>query len=99
LERMSAQTGCDEVLFANERGELTEGTRTNVFVRRGERLFTPPISCGLLDGTLRQEIISCFRNKVTETVLHRSDLAIADEVLLGNSVRGLMSALPVESAS
>ena len=38
------ERGLDEVLFFNERGELTEGSRSNVFVRRGDLLLTPPVT-------------------------------------------------------
>ncbi|MFL6708800.1 MAG: chorismate-binding protein, partial [Massilia sp.] len=37
-------------LFFNERGELTEGGRSNVFVRVDGRWLTPPLACGLLPG-------------------------------------------------
>ena len=45
------QTGCDEVVFLNKKGELTEGTRTNLFLELDGRLFTPAPTCGLLPGT------------------------------------------------
>jgi para-aminobenzoate synthetase/4-amino-4-deoxychorismate lyase len=91
--RLARATGCDEALFVNERGELTEGSRTNIFVRRGGRLFTPPLSCGLLDGVLRRELIET--GQCEEAVLTPAVLAIADEVLLGNSLRGFIQAEPV----
>jgi para-aminobenzoate synthetase/4-amino-4-deoxychorismate lyase len=90
LERLSRETGCDEVLFLNERGELTEGSRTNLFLERGGRLLTPPLSSGLLDGTLRRELLATGRAQ--EAVLTLEDLARAEHVFLGNSVRGLLLA-------
>jgi para-aminobenzoate synthetase/4-amino-4-deoxychorismate lyase len=95
LDRLRNATGCDEVLFVNERGELTEGSWTNLFVRRGGMLLTPPVACGLLDGTLRRELLETRLGEVVEAVLRPADLDSADEVLLGNSVRGLLPALPV----
>ncbi|MCK5558265.1 MAG: aminotransferase class IV, partial [Candidatus Hydrogenedentes bacterium] len=44
--------GVDEIIFMNERGEITEGTITNVFADFGEGLVTPPLSCGVLPGIL-----------------------------------------------
>lgn len=82
--------GCDEVLFRNERGELTEGAWTSLFIRRGARLLTPAVDCGLLDGTLRRELLAS--GAAEEAVLHPHDLETADAVLFGNSVRGLMPA-------
>jgi para-aminobenzoate synthetase/4-amino-4-deoxychorismate lyase len=87
-ERLAAETGCDEVLFRNERGELTEGSFTNLFVERNGRLLTPPLHCGLLNGTLRQRLLA---ETAEEAVLFPEDLATG-RVYLGNSVRGLIHA-------
>jgi len=94
-ERLAAETGCDEALFVNERGELTEGSYTSLFVERGGRLLTPPLSCGLLDGTLRRELLERPDGRVSERILYPRDLAESDAVFLGNSVRGLLRARPV----
>lgn len=80
--------GVDEVVFLNERGEIVEASTTNVFIRSGGRLQTPPLASGALDGCLRRSLIedgSCI-----EAVLRLEDLKRADAVFLGNSLRGLM---------
>lgn len=82
----------DEAVFVNERGALTEGSRTNIFVRRGGILLTPPLSCGLLGGILRATLLE--EGRCREAELTPGDLAAADEVLLGNSLRGLIRAVP-----
>ena len=84
--------GCDEVLFLNERGELAEGSRTNVFLERDGRLVTPPLSSGALPGTLRRALIEDEPRVATEAVLTLKDLESAMRVLFGNSVRGLQQA-------
>ncbi len=94
-ERLAARTGCDEVLFVNERGELTEASYANVFIERRGRLLTPPLSAGLLDGTLRRDLIDSAGSHVEERILYPADLDDADAVWLGNSVRGLRRAIPV----
>ncbi len=83
---------CDEVLFVNERGVLTEGCRTNIFVQRNGRLLTPPLDDGVLNGCLRRELIES--GQCVETTLYPDDLATADAVYLGNSLRGLIEAVP-----
>jgi len=98
LARLAAVTGCDEVIFRNEHGELTEGSRTNLFIERAGRLLTPPVACGLLDGTLRQALFNDPRTAIEESILFSDDLATADRVFLGNSVHGLMRALPADEA-
>ena len=95
LARLKAETGCDEVIFANGHGELTEGSYTNLFVERGGRLFTPPIASGLLDGTLRRSLFADPATDIVEEVLRPEDLARADAVYLGNSLRGLLRAQPI----
>lgn len=82
--------GIDEVVFRNERGELTEGSITNLFLERDGTLVTPALSSGLLPGTLRAELIAA--GKAGEAVLTLDDLESADAIWLGNSVRGLIRA-------
>lgn len=88
--------GAGEVVFRNERGELTEGSFTNLFVERGGVLLTPPLSSGLLPGTLRAELLA--NGKAREQVLTMDDLANADAIYLGNSVRGLVTAEWIDTA-
>ncbi len=79
-----------EVIFLNERGELTEGSFTSLFIERDGALLTPPLSSGLLPGVLRQKLIK--NGTAKEAVLELNDLMTADMVYLGNSLRGLMPA-------
>jgi para-aminobenzoate synthetase/4-amino-4-deoxychorismate lyase len=95
LVRLAALTGCDEAIFMNERDELAEGSRTNLFVRRGGVLVTPPLDTGVLDGVLRRELIET--GKCHEGVLTVDDLR--GEVFLGNSLRGLIAAHPVHASA
>lgn len=81
--------GFDEILFLNERGELAEGSRTNIFVEREGVLLTPPVSSGALPGCLRAELIDSGRAR--EAVLTLGDLA-GGTLYLGNSLRGLLRA-------
>jgi para-aminobenzoate synthetase/4-amino-4-deoxychorismate lyase len=81
------EQGFAEVIFLNEKGEVTEGARSNVFVRRNGRLLTPPIRCGLLNGTYRQRVLE-ERTDACEQVLYAEDLQEADEVFICNSIRG-----------
>jgi 4-amino-4-deoxychorismate lyase len=79
----------DEVLFLNERDEVCEGARTNVFLVRDGGLLTPPLACGLLPGTLRAHLLAM--GAVRESLLRREDFA-DEEFLMGNSLRGLTRA-------
>ena len=78
----------DDVLFFNERSELTEGTIHNVFVVKNGVWQTPPVACGLLAGTYRAHILR-RRPKAREAILTQDDLTRAESVYLCNSVRGM----------
>jgi para-aminobenzoate synthetase/4-amino-4-deoxychorismate lyase len=86
--------GADEVIFRNERGELTEGSFTNLFIEKNGELLTPALVCGLLPGTLREQLLQ--RGEAREAILTLRDLEAADKIFLGNSVRGLVRAERVE---
>ncbi|AVF03629.1 MULTISPECIES: aminodeoxychorismate synthase component I [Devosia] len=93
-QRAHEAHGLDELVFTNERGEVTEGSFTNLFIKRGDRLFTPPLTSGVLPGTLRAELLAT--GQAEERVLGLADLRAADAIWLGNSVRGLVRAEWVE---
>lgn len=88
--RYQAETGCQEVLFENENGYLTEGSYMTLFLRKDGRLLTPALRHGLLPGTFRAGLLE--RGLAVEADLTRDDLLTADEILVGNSVRGLVRA-------
>ena len=79
--------GYDEVLFLNTRDEVCEGSRTNLFVQLDGRLYTPPVSCGLLPGVYRQHVLRT-RSDVEERVLTLADLRRAEALYVCNAVRG-----------
>jgi 4-amino-4-deoxychorismate lyase len=80
----------DEVILLNERGEVCEGTITNVFVEDEGLLLTPTVACGLLPGVLRGELLDEGRTR--EAVLTPDDLTDGRRVFVGNSLRGLIAA-------
>ena len=95
--RLQRERGADETIFLNERDEVAEGSRSTVFIRRAGQLLTPPLSAGILDGVLRGALIS--EGRCAEAMLTRDDLASAEAVFLGNSLRGLIPAVPVEQSA
>jgi branched-chain amino acid aminotransferase len=83
--RWAAERGCDEALFANTRGELCEGTGSNVFVVLDGVLRTPPLAAGCLAGVTRELV--CELVDVDEAPLPITDLAAATEAFLTSSTR------------
>ncbi len=87
--RLALPDGVDEAVFLNERGAVCDGTITNVFLERAGKLVTPPLSCGLLPGVLRAELLADGRCREAE--LGPDDLR-RGRLLVGNSLRGLIPA-------
>ncbi len=84
------EEGFFDVLFQNERGEITEGAITNVYVKRNDILYTPPVACGLLHGIYRQILLS--KNKAKEKIITLPEVLQAKEMYVSNSVRKLLRA-------
>ncbi len=82
------EAGCDEVIFADPQGRLTEGSFTALFVERDGKLLTPPIERGLIPSVLRREYLET--GQAVESDLTEADLG--GEFYIGNSVRGLIPA-------
>ncbi|RME68602.1 MAG: aminodeoxychorismate synthase, component I, partial [Alphaproteobacteria bacterium] len=87
----AATHGWFDVVFENERGEITEGSFTTVFIERDGGLLTPALSCGLLPGVLRGALLRDKDVTCREAVLTRHDLATARHVYVGNALRGLIA--------
>ena len=77
----------DEICV-NEKGELTEGTFTNIGIQLNGTIYTPPIECGLLNGVTRQKLLR--EGKIKEKILYPSDLQNAEKIYCFNSVRGIV---------
>ncbi|MGP4076241.1 aminodeoxychorismate synthase component I [Halobacillus sp. K22] len=74
------------VLLWNKQGELTEFTIANLVVKFNGEFFTPPISCGLLSGTYRKQLVE--EGRLKEKVLRKEELEKYQEIWMINSVRG-----------
>lgn len=81
------EKGYDDIVFLNADGFVTEGAIHNIFIVKDGLWLTPPVTDGALPGVLRQHLLDS--NKCSERRLRLHDLMSADEVYLGNSVRGL----------
>ena len=82
--------GWFDAIFINERGEVTEGCRSNVIIKHNGEYFTPPLACGLLPGVYRGHILATQSLPVREKIFFREELEAAEEVWVCNALRGLM---------
>ena len=90
IEKENAKKiGYDDVIFLNENGYVTETSCANIFIVKNKEIFTPKISDGLLDGIIRRKIIEHCDAK--ETSITMKDLKESEEVIITNSLMGIMS--------
>jgi branched-chain amino acid aminotransferase len=82
--------GFDEVILLNERGEVAECTAANIFCAHKDRVRTPPISSGCLEGVTRSVLLEIAPRaglQIEEAVLRPEDLYSADEVFVTSTSR------------
>jgi para-aminobenzoate synthetase/4-amino-4-deoxychorismate lyase len=75
---------------------LTEGGRSNVFVKLAGRWWTPPLSSGVLPGVMRGVLLEDSGLSADERVLTRTDVLNAEALLVCNALRGAVEARLVE---
>lgn len=87
------QRGYDEVLSSTS-GRYWEGSRTNLFVIKGQTLRTPSVRGPIVPGIMRGLVLELARQLPLEIeedgILTRRSIFEADEVFLTNSVRGII---------
>jgi branched-chain amino acid aminotransferase len=93
--RQAESEGAYEALLLNERGRLVEGARSNIALVFQDGVVTPPATDGCLPGTVRRRLLE--KGLLTEEPLSPEDLAMADEVLLMNSLVGVLPVSRINS--
>lgn len=94
-KRAAVNAGINEKIFLNTKGQICEGTVSNIFFVKEKKLYTPTLSCGLLPGILRAYILETY--DVKETILYPEDLVTFDECFLTNSLMGIMPLFQIEN--
>lgn len=83
---LASQPDCQDVILWNEAGMVTESTIANLIISIENQLITPPVSCGLLGGTLRKKLLR--EGKIQEKIIPLTTLRNTPILYLINSVRG-----------
>lgn len=79
------KAGYDEAVLLSPQGYVSECTGENLFVFRNDRLITPPVSAGALEGVTQSSVMTIARDigiEVGAANILRSDLYTADEAFL-----------------
>ena len=86
--REAEDAGADEAILLNNAGHVTCFTVGNIFIVNNRRLFTPPLSDGVMDGIIRRKLME--RAGVIERSLSVEDLEKAEAIFLTNSLHGIV---------
>lgn len=83
----------DNCLLMNDEKNVVEALQSNLFLLSGNRLSTPPVSDGCLNGVMRKQILAIARKieglEVREESISPFDLQKADELFLTNVIKGI----------
>jgi branched-chain amino acid aminotransferase len=93
--------GCQEAILLGSRGEVLEGTTSNIFFVKGGELHTPALSAGILEGITRRTVLVLAKEhglSCHEGELFPDDLYRADEVFITSSIREIVPVVRVETA-
>jgi para-aminobenzoate synthetase/4-amino-4-deoxychorismate lyase len=82
--------GSFDALFINEQGFVTEGGRSNVFIKKNGQWLTPPLASGCLPGVMRSVVLSDTKYQAVEQNITRADVLSAEEVIFTNALRGIV---------
>ena len=91
--------GCLECIMLNYRGEVAEASGDNIFIVKGNRLYTPPSCCGALEGITRNKVIELAERagyEVKESPMARYDLYTADEFFLTGTAAEIISVVEMD---
>ncbi len=84
----------DEVIFLNTKGEICEGSLSNIFFVKESQIYTPKLCCGLLPGIVRRFLMTHLH--VKETSIYPKDIYQMDECFITNSLMGIMPVISFE---
>jgi para-aminobenzoate synthetase/4-amino-4-deoxychorismate lyase len=84
--RTAEAKGAFDMLFQNIDEELTEGARSNVFVKLDGKWYTPRLAAGALPGVMRQVLLSDPRLNASEARITVNDLCRAEQVMVCNAL-------------
>ena len=88
------ESGVDEVIRPNTRGEICEGCISNLFFAKNGLIYTPSLQTGCLPGVMRQEVMRHIEVREVEWAM--ADLKSCDEIWLSNALRRLRAVTSID---
>ncbi|EAZ95086.1 4-amino-4-deoxychorismate lyase, putative [Flavobacteria bacterium BAL38] len=87
------ENGYDNCLVLNDEKNVVEALQSNLFMKTGNVIITPPVSDGCLNGIMRKQVIEILKKmegiEVKEVSISPFDLQKADELFLTNVISGV----------
>ena len=100
LARVEAlKEGYDEAIMLNNQGKIAEGSAENLFILKDDKIITPPLTAGVLEGITRDSVIQIIEfngGEVIEADLDREDLYVADEVFMTGTATEVKSVTEID---
>ncbi len=96
------RAGCQEALMLNHKGEVAECTGDNIFIVKNDKLKTPPVDAGILEGITRNTVIELAQQlniPFMETSMSRHDVYTADECFLTGSAAEIIAVTKCDERS
>ncbi len=81
--------GWDECIFLSDEEHICEAIHSNVFLVKGDKLITPTLDSGCVNGVMRSYIMALMEAEIEERDVKAAELLDADEILLVNAVKGV----------
>lgn len=97
--KQAAEVGAKEALVKNVAGEVVEGATSNVFWFEAGKLWTPPVSAGILAGITRHHILEAARElnlPVDMRVPKVEELVNSDGVFISSSIREILPVVSID---
>ena len=87
------ENGYDNCLVLNDEKNVVEALQSNLFMKTGNVVVTPPVSDGCLNGIMRKQVLELLKKiegiEVKEASISPFDLQKADELFLTNVISGI----------
>lgn len=100
LGKRAKRLGSDEAIILNSKGNVCEGTRSNIFIVNQDNIFTPLVDSGCLPGITRQVVMEIAKQlgmNLKETELKQRDLLKSQEAFLTNSLIEIMPLTKIDN--
>ena len=88
------ELGFENAILKNAKGNCIEGTNSSLFIIKDNIIYTPPLSDGCIDGTMRAWVLN--NNKVIKKSLSLADIKQSDEVFITNALTGITAVKGIE---